>query len=1037
MRKILQTCMLFLLVFAAQAYAQDRSVSGTVTAQEDGLPLPGVSVVVKGTQLGTQTNADGKFTLTVPKGKNTLVLSFIGYTNQELNIPSNNTLKVVMRSDARELSEVIITGVAGATTKEKLTVSVTKVSEERLNAVTGTSLSGALSGKVAGIKASSGSGSPGAAMDIQLRADNNLNNVGSGPLILIDGVIYTGSLSDVNADDVSSIEVVKGAAASALYGSRAGNGVIAVTTKRGNSVAMNSVKINVRNEVGVQNIAHTLDLATHHPFALASDWEQYKGQFTKYAGVTYPAGYRDGGYNPGISGNRVPDTDHYLDNAYGITRNQQEDFFNTGINYANFISLTSRSEKTGIYASFENNSQEGVIEMTSGYKRQNIRFNIDQQIAPWLKFSTSNLFINTKTEYPGTGGAIFFNVALAEPDGNFMQENPDGQPYYLRFNHWSGETVNPLYTLYKTERENKKFNWVGNFALKANLSSWANVDLSHSIERGNYRYRSYNPKDTWTPTGGTAATMGMSYTDGSLNDFSDETNSQNTQATLNLSQGFGDLNVRGKLSYLFENRRYENYQVSASQLGVGGIPTYDNFPLINDAGSINETEKAQNYFAILGLDFKDKFLFDGMFRYDGSSLFGSEERWNPYYRASGAYRISQDVTIPGVDELKIRAAHGTAGIRPGFAWQYETFTLNNGSASAVQKGNANLKPSKTAETEFGLNVDFLKKFSFEAVYAQSKTDDQFLNVPLLGFLNNGFTQQFQNAGSVESKTIELSLGANWTQKKNFSWSSNIVFSRIRQEITDLPIAPYVFGDTDGGGQQMFFVKANETYGAMYGHSWVESLDQMSKQLPAGKTIADYEVNSKGFVVPKGSQGTVTEKAIKQLDDKGAILFGKIGDGNADFNMGFSNTLKFKGATMYFLLDLKKGGDIYNAKGQWLTRDLRNPEMDMSGVAAGEKKTYDYFQNFYDVNTPNSYWVEDGTYLKLREVALGYTFPIKSLNVFGGVVKSVTAKVVGRNLLTFTNYSGYDPEVGSLRQPYDGTYKYPNFRNYAFSLSMDF
>lgn len=1036
MKKLLQS--LFLLLFIAfQAVAQERTVTGTVTDKTDGLPLPGVSVKVKGTNIGTSTGGDGRFSVRVPQGSTTLILTYIGYATQEASIGSSGVVNVQLSTDAKQLSEVIVTGVAGATTKEKLTVSVTKVSEERLNAVTGTSLAGALSGKVAGIKASASSGTPGSSVDIQLRADNNLNNVGSGPLILVDGVIYTGSLADINADDVSSMEVVKGAAASALYGSRAGNGVIAVTTKRGSSIALNTVKVNVRNEVGMQEIAKTLDLSTHHPFALAADYQQFAGTFTKYQGVTYPAGYRDAGHSPLISGNRVPKADHYMDNPYGVTRNQQNDFFNTGINYANFVSMTSRTEKTGVYASFENNSQQGVIEMTDGYKRQNFRFNVDQQIAPWLKFSTSNLLVNTKTEYPGSSGNIFFNVALAEPDVNMHQVNPDGQPYYLRMNHWSGETVNPLYPLYKVQRNNKKFNWIGNFALNARVTSWANFDVSHSIERSNYRYRNYSPKDTWTPTGGTAATNGMSYTNGSLQDYSEDGNSQNTQATLNMVKDLGDLTVRGKLSYLYENRRYENYEVMSSQLGVAGIPTYDNFAVINDAESLNETERAQNYFAILGLDYKDKLLFDGMYRYDGSSLFGSAERWNPYFRLSGAYRISEDVKIPGIDELKIRAAYGTAGIRPGFSWQYETFTLNNGSASAVQRGNQNLKPSKTAETEIGLNVDFLKKFSFEAVYAQSTTDDQFLNVPLLGFLNNGFTRQYRNAGSVDSKTLEFSLGANWVNKKDFSWSSNIVFSRIRQKITDLPISPYVFGDTDGGGQQMFYIKGNETYGAMYGHTWVKSLDQMSKQLPAGKTIGDYEMNSAGYVIAKGTQGTIAEKAIKQLDDKGAILFGKIGDGNADFNMGFANTLNYKRATFYFLLDLKKGGDIYNAKGQWLTRDLRNPEMDMGGVAQADKKAYDYFLNFYDVNTPNSYWVEDGTYLKLREVALGYTFPLKSLNVFGGVVKSITAKVVGRNLLTFTGYSGYDPEVGTLRQPYDGTYKYPNFRNYAFSLSMDF
>ena len=192
MKKLLQS--LFLLLFIAfQAIAQERTVTGTVTDKQDGLPLPGVSVKVKGTSVGTSTGGDGRYSLRVPSGSTTLTLTYIGYTTREASIGSGNTVNVQLTTDAKQLSEVIVTGVAGATTKEKLTVSVTKVSEERLNAVTGTSLAGALSGKVAGIRTSSSSGSPGSGVDIQLRADNNLNNVGSGPLILIDGVIYTGS----------------------------------------------------------------------------------------------------------------------------------------------------------------------------------------------------------------------------------------------------------------------------------------------------------------------------------------------------------------------------------------------------------------------------------------------------------------------------------------------------------------------------------------------------------------------------------------------------------------------------------------------------------------------------------------------------------------------------------------------------------------------------------------------------------------------------------------------------------------------------
>ncbi|RYX99920.1 TonB-dependent receptor, partial [bacterium] len=637
--------------------------------------------------------------------------------------------------------------------------------------------------------------------------------------------------------------------------------------------------------------------------------------------------------------------------------------------------------------------------------------------------------------HPGSGGGVFFDIVLAEPDANLLQNNPiDNQPYYPRALHFVGTYNNPLYNLYKQDRDDKTRRWIGNYAFNAKIAKWATFDISHSIEIENYRFTQYSPKDSWTSTGGTPATYGMSYTNGSLRKFSSESNSQNTQATLSLEHTFSDLTVRGKLSYLYENRKYEDFDVSSSQFKIKDIPTFDNFSTINNAGSSQETERAQNYFAILGLDFKDRYLFDGMFRYDGSSLFGSEARWNPYYRLSGAYRISKDVTIPGIDELKVRAAYGTAGIRPGFAWQYETYNLSSGNTSPSQKGNTNLKPSKTAETEIGLNVDFLKKFSFEAVYAKSKTTDQFINVPLIAFLNDGYTNQYQNAGTVKANTIELSLGAKWLKTPSFSWSSNIVFSRVRQKITELPIPPYLFGSTDGGGAQMFYVKEGETYGAMYGNDWVRSLEQMSQQLPAGKTISDYEINSAGYVIAKGVQGTLNEKAIKRLDASGAIWYGKIGDGNADFNMGIANTFNYKGISLYFLLDVKKGGDVYNSKAQWITRDFRNAQMDMSNVPAGEKKTYDYFLNFYDVNNVNSYWVEDASYVKLRELAIGYTFPKKALAFAKGAIKGISAKVVGRNLFTITGYSGYDPEVGSLRQPYDGTAKYPNFRNYAFSLS---
>lgn len=1022
----------FAFLFTLSAIAQVRTITGTIT-DDKGNPVPFASVKIKGTRQGTSADAQGKFELKAT-GKVTLIVSSIGHETKEF-VVTGNSLDASIAKSVDDIAEVVVTGVASATSRKNLTVSVTKISEERLTATPAVSMSSALIGKVAGVQSSSSTGAPGSGVDLQLRADNNLNNVGSGPLVVIDGVILNGSLSDINADDVESMEVVKGAAASSLYGSRAGNGVIAITTKRGNKLGSNTTKVTVRNEVGFQNIAKKLSLATHHQFNLASDWQQFSS-FTKYAGLTYPSGYSGGGYSPGIAGNRAIKADHYMDNPFGIVRDQQSEFFKTGMNFTNFVSVASKSDKTNLYLSFENNSQEGILVFTNGYKRQNFRINIDHQVAPWLKLSTSNLFINTNTSYPGNTSA-FFNIALASPDVDLTAPNPDGQPYYLRMDQFSNNT-NPLYPLWKLQRQDKDRRWIGSYSANVKFTSWANLDLSQTIEIENYRYTSYTPKNNWTYTGGTAATNGMAYTNGGLYKYSSENSTQNTQATLNLHKKFGGLDVNGKLSYLYEDRYFEYYDESASQLVYPDIPRFANFVSIASGNSEITQEKAQNYFAIASLNWKNKLLFDGMYRYDGSSLFGSAARWNSYYRVSGAYRLSQDIKIPGIDELKVRAAYGTAGIRPGFSWQYETFSLSNGVATANQKGNANLKPSTTAETEFGLNVEFLKKFTFEAVYASSVTNDQFINVPLIPFLNDGYSQQFRNAGTVKSNTLEFTLGANWVQKKNFSWNSNIVFSQIHQKITNLPIAPYLFGSTDGGGSQMFYIKEGETYGSMYGYAWVRTLDQMAQQLPTGKTIADYEVNSDGYVIAKGTQGTTAELPIKLKDALGNLWYGKIGDGNAKFRLGIANTFKYKGFTLYFLVDVKAGGDVYNAKSEWITRDYRNGIMDMSGVPTANKKAYDYFIGFYDVNSINTYWVENAGYAKLRELSIGYSFSSKTLNnTFKGVVKGINAKVIGRNLFTITKYTGYDPEVGSLRQPYDGIYKYPNYRNIAFSLSFDF
>jgi TonB-dependent SusC/RagA subfamily outer membrane receptor len=262
MRKFL---LLFSVVFVANltVMAQDRVITGKVTSADDGSVLPGVNVIIKGTTVGISTDGNGSYSLNVPSSGNTLVFSFIGLATQEVEIGSRSVIDVIMASDATQLQEIIVSGVAGATDKRKMTVSVTKIGEAQLNNVPAMSIASALTGKVAGLRTSSVGGAPGQQVDLLLRGDNVLN-VSASPLILIDGIIMNGSLADINVDDVESMEVIKGAAASALYGSRAGNGVIAITTKRGKSGAANKPQITIRNEIGTQSLQHYLKTSESH-----------------------------------------------------------------------------------------------------------------------------------------------------------------------------------------------------------------------------------------------------------------------------------------------------------------------------------------------------------------------------------------------------------------------------------------------------------------------------------------------------------------------------------------------------------------------------------------------------------------------------------------------------------------------------------------------------------------------------------------------------------------------------------------------------
>ena len=1035
MKKTLHGILTLFLVFMVQiTFAQDKTVTGTVN-DEAGLPVPGANVMVKGTNIGTQTDFDGNYSIKAANGQ-ILVFSFIGFAKQQITVGNADTVNVSLLVDANSLDEVVVTGLAGATSRKKLSVTVNKVGAEDLEMIPATSAASALQGKVAGVTVTN-FGQPGSGATIQLRGATNLFG-GQSPLILVDGVIVEGGINDINTDDIQSFEIVKGASASALYGSRAGNGVIVITSKRGKMRA-GGPQVTLRSDVGFSELGNKIDLSQSHNYDLASDY-QSASNYTKYDGVTYPSNY-NGVTRVGLSGARIASTDDYNDNPYGVSYDNQDRFFQTGTDQTLYASVSNASEFTNLFFSADRTENQGILKETGGYERYGVRLNGDFHINDWLKLSTSNNYIRSNNETPGgTLDGVLFDLALTDPDVNLNALNPDGQPYYYTPNPWAPTVQNPLYSLGTNREKSTRNRFLGSYNLNMKLADWVNLDAEYAVESTSYINDDYNPYTAYTTSSNKPE--GFDYSKGDYSKESSTTLSQKAQFTLNFKEDFGELNVKGKLSYLLEDSKYEYFYGLGQNLIYQDIISLDNFNSDNlFISSDRVNERAQNVFAIVGFDYKDRYIVDAMYRYDGSSLFGKNNRWNPYYRVSGAYRISQDFEIPGIQEFKIHTAYGTAGQRPGFNWQYDRIGLTNGTLATDRiKSNPDLKPSQTTELEFGTSIQFLRNFNFEGVYSTAETTDQFMLVDIFAPANEGKNRQWQNVGTVEFSTLELSLNSKLVNTEDFGFDLGLRFEMTTNEIKSLNVNPITVGPNDG---EVFRIQEGEEFGTMFGRSFVTDLNQLASQLPDGTSVADYEVNSDGVVVLSSAIGTKDETPIILLDEEGKATYGKIGTQTPDFRAGVTTNLRYKGFNFYTLWDWKKGGDIYNRQSQWLTRDNRNAIVDQAGKAEADKKTYTYYQGLYDTNEDNAFWVEDGSYVKLREASLFYTFKKEQLSgVASGFFDSLRMGVTGRNLLTFTDYSGWDPEIQRYDADTQNYYAvdfgvYPNPSSYTISVQVKF
>ncbi|MFA5669384.1 MAG: SusC/RagA family TonB-linked outer membrane protein [Balneolaceae bacterium] len=1033
MNKKLLILTLVILSIPVFAVAQG-SITGVVTDNATGEVLPGANVIINELSMGVATNINGEYTLNnVPSGTYKLTVSFVSFKTHEVSVTvgsSQLVLNVALMPDYFGLDELVVTGVSDATSQRKLPFTVSKVSSEQLQAVPPSSVGSAIQGKVAGAKVTSASGMPGVAPTIRLRGSTAL--IGSQqPLFIVDGVILDASLQDINMDDVESIEVIKGASAASLYGSRAANGVVQIITKRGKYLKEGQTQIVFRNEFGFSTISRKLDLAEHHQYEVTSD-----GKYADAGGNALPFG-----------GTRVPKANDYADNPYYGAMDMQDEFFESGAFLSNYISLQRNTGNGNYGISVTNFQSDGIVFGTKGYGRQNVRANIDQEVFKGLTFSMSTSYGQSDQDLANANqgsGTPFWDVLFMQPDADVYGANPDGSKYRLRADPYIQEP-NPLYELNNVERDYRRIRLIGDFRLNYRPTDWVTLETSYGLDRSDNKGSVYTPLGYLSLSAQTPANPeGVTAGGGSLSKSYSVNTSEIIVGTATFRRDLlPNLNTRLRVSYQYENRAYESFNVAGNNFSVSGVP-HLGITEVSDgaADSYNSVIKSENIFGLLDVDYKDRYIASFLVRQDGSSEFGADSRYATYYRVSGAYRLTEDFNIPHVDEIKLRASYGTAGLRPGFSAQYETYSVSSGSPTPVTLGNKDLKPAFSEEIEIGADIEFLGRFSLQMNYSTKTTSDQIIQVPLPS--PAGFSSQWRNAGTLESESLDASLSAAIINKKDMSWTATLLWDRTRQRVTEINFPSRLVGPTQQSNA-IFFLTEGEDFGIMYGKKWVKSFKELQDNpIYATASAGDYTVNSDGYLIATGTEGTSLEKPIRyvSINEKGQTVEDyKIGNTNPDFNISLSNTFSWKNLSVYALLDAQIGGEVYNLTRQWLIRENRHGDVDQSGKPDSKKKTTAYYQGLYAAATINEHFVEDASYLKLREVAINYTIDQKQLGSLGNSLQRIKVGVIGRNLLTFTNYTGYDPEVagrtGDASNYRIDAYMYPSFRTITGVIEIAF
>src|SRR3989441_1019342 len=815
------------LAGARTARAQDAVVRGTITSDR-GEPIAGANVVIDELRLGVVTNATGAYTLSVPgarvRGQPVVVrVRAIGFKPNSKAIsltPGEQAVDLVLGYDVNLLEAIVVTGTQEATEANKVPFTVNRVDASQLPVPASNPLT-QLQGKVPGANIVSASGRPGSQPAVLLRGPTSINASGRGqdPLYIVDGVILNGNLSDLNPSDIENVEVVKGAAGASLYGARAGNGVINITTKSARR-SMEGVKFGLRSEAGVSGIERDFGLARFHALATdetgnmfceavtgqpfcarvfdyAAEQSRVNNSNTDFA--LNPKGFP---IDPGSTISGQPLRQRFQVQAWpGTSYNAVNQLVTPKPFMENTVDLSGRfGSSTRFYASASNRREEGAIRYLNGFTRNSFRINVDQGIGTDWNFAFRTSY--TRSTQDGLnqeeGGQAFFRLTRVPAIVNILERDTLGR-LYIRPNLQGGgsQNENPLSTLYQTFREDLTNRFLGAFTATYSPVNWFNMDANFSYDLRRSTAAQINDKGFRTTTNNPGANLGSI--------FRSATGREALNGSINatLKRDFGpDLKSRYTMRYLFEQRDFNTQTAQGSQLSVQGVTALNN-TLQSTRATTSDLNRIREIGLLGGvnLEYKGRYIFDALVRRDGSSLFGPQSRWATFGRASLGWRIAQEPwwRLPQVTEFRVHGSYGTAAGSRRFDAQYEPFTiLAGGLLSLATLGNKNLKPELHAETEIGGDIELWNRYAFNLPYAHATIRNQILPVPVCAC--TGFQRQWQNAGTLTNTTLEMSLNVPLIQRRDVQWSTRVIYDRNRSLITKLIPPPFFFGaDLQGTG----------------------------------------------------------------------------------------------------------------------------------------------------------------------------------------------------------------------------------------------